>query len=225
MEKNPAHKDNFFRVFIDNDEGQLINRADGEDGYLFTLSTAKRDRHGTVILPTAWDVRNYNKNPIVAWMHHTSDDYWLMRASDPDDIIGYGSAQVQENELVGRLFFEPEDINPQAEKIRKKIDFGSIRAVSVGFQHVKGHWGIEEDGEDTGTYYFDQVELLEFSVVTIPSNPEALKKSWAEMLEKIAPKPKIEEKTVSVIGDNNTDTMLVSIADRRNRILKLQSRP
>ena len=54
--------------------------------------------------------------------------------------------------------------------------FGSLRATSVGFQSVgQGKWGEGEEakGQARETYYFAGQELLEWSVVNIPSNPEA----------------------------------------------------
>ena len=73
------------------------------------------------------------------------------------------------------ITFEPKEINELAEKIYQKILFGSLRAVSVGFLPIgKGRFG---EGADSETYYFAGQELLEVSVVNIPANPNALRKS------------------------------------------------
>ena len=74
--------------------------------------------------------------------------------------------------------FEPADINPLADKIYKKLQFGSLNAVSVGFMATDGEWGEGEEslsGENP-TYYYKSQELLEVSVVNIPANKNALKK-------------------------------------------------
>jgi hypothetical protein len=47
----------------------------------------------------------------------------------------------------------------------------------VGFVPIRGHWGQEKSEEDPKTYYFDEQVLKEFSIVHIPSNPDAIKKS------------------------------------------------
>lgn len=175
-----------------------FTRIGGEDSrtYQFKISDESRDRHGTVIKSDAWKLENYNANPIVAYMHHTSDDWWLETKADADDILGPGKAYMDGNELIGEVTFETEDINPLADKIKKKIDYGTLRATSVGFIPIKGHWGVEEDGEDTGTYYYDMVELLEFSIVNIPSNPNALMRSYSDALKKsLPPKPEIQKET------------------------------
>lgn len=143
----------------------------------FEISNAMPDRHGTVILPGAWRLENYNDNPVVSYMHHTSDDWWTGRKADPDDILGPGRAWIDGKKLMGEVTFEPGDLNPLADKIFRKIQFGTIRAASVGFIPTRGHWGDRAIGENDDTYYFDEVELIEFSIVNIPSNPKALKKS------------------------------------------------
>ena len=61
--------------------------------------------------------------------------------------------------------------------------FGSINAVSVGFAATEpGHWGQERAGEDPDVYYYNGQELMEVSVVNVPSNPDAVKRSAAEEL-------------------------------------------
>jgi HK97 family phage major capsid protein len=48
----------------------------------------------------------------------------------------------------------------------------------VGFIEHAGHWGQDEkrgtEDEDSSVYYFDDIELMEISLVSVPSNPEAL---------------------------------------------------
>jgi hypothetical protein len=63
-----------------------------------------------------------------------------------------------------------------AEKIFRKLIFGSLSRVSVGFiESIQGHYGeeAEAEGRENETYYFGGQELLEYSVVNIPSNPDA----------------------------------------------------
>jgi phage head maturation protease len=51
----------------------------------------------------------------------------------------------------------------------------------VGFRATaKGHKGDEERGEDPNVYYYNGQELLEVSVVNIPANANALKRSMEE---------------------------------------------
>lgn len=154
-------------------------RAKEDRKIQFVISDESKDRHGTVIRLGAWNLDNFNKNGIVAYQHETNS--WSK--NDPDYIIGKGRVWVEENQLIGEVEFETEDINPLAEKIFKKVQFGTLSATSVGFMPTKGHWGKKEAGEDIHTFYFDEVDLLEFSIVNIPSNPNAVKRSFEDFIK------------------------------------------
>jgi HK97 family phage prohead protease len=163
---------------------EIEARGTGED-MEFVISTASVDRHGTVLDPNGWNLDNFNRNPIMAYQHNTN-------STDPDDIIGTWELRVEGGQLIGKPKFEPEEINPKAEKIRRKIEHGTIRAVSVGFIPQEYRWGQKSRGEDVDVLYLEKNELLEVSVVAVPSNPDALKRS-VEDIKKEFPKP-MEEK-------------------------------
>ncbi len=142
----------------------------------FVISTAAKDRHRTVLNQQGWDLTNYSRNGIVGYQHNVYGGDMCI-ADNPDNVIGRGSAYMEGDQLIGRVTFEPADLNPLAEKIFRKVLFGSLRATSVGFAEVgKGRWGDGEEarGAKSETYYFAGQELLEFSIVNIPSNPEAV---------------------------------------------------
>ena len=95
----------------------------------FILSTFDKDRHGTVLNQDNWKLDNYRLNPIVAYQHTISGN--LMSPVDPDYIIGRSiSIQVEGTgsgrKLIAAAEFEPEEINPLAEKIFRKVLFGSL---------------------------------------------------------------------------------------------------
>lgn len=141
----------------------------------FILSTASKDRHGTVLNQDNWQLDNYRKNPVVAYQHMLSGG--LCTDPNPDNIIGKAlSISVENRVLMASAQFEDASINPLAEKIFRKLLFGSLSRTSVGFLEVgEGKYGEmdEAQGRENETYYFGGQELLEFSVVNIPSNPEA----------------------------------------------------
>ena len=141
----------------------------------FTFSTANRDRHGTVLNQANWSLDNIARNPIAGYMHNVYGGD-LCSAPNPDDVIGKARAWVEDSELRGEITFEPASINPTAEKVFQKLLFGSLNTVSVGFTEVgQGRYGVGEESERgaTPTYYFEGQELLEISVVNIPSNAQA----------------------------------------------------
>ena len=146
----------------------------------FVASDNSVDSYGTVLPVDKWDLRRYESNGIVGYMHDVYGDSWT-KSADPDDVIGKGVAFIEDDKLIVRITFEPKDLNPRADKIFRKLQFGSLHAVSVGFRSTaKGHMGDEERGEDPNVYYYGGMELLEVSVVNIPANANALKRSLEE---------------------------------------------
>lgn len=171
-------------------EIRAFDRAKAEETRTveFVISDETRDRHGTVIPIKSWNIKNYNKNGIVGYQH---DVYGGWGEPNPDLILGRGEAYVEDGKLIGRITFEPAEINPLAEKIFQKVLHGTLKATSVGFREtVRGAWGEDEEAVNgkNPTYYFGQVELLEFSIVNIPSNPNALRRTVEkdEELDRIA---------------------------------------
>jgi hypothetical protein len=149
----------------------------------FVLSTSARDRHHSRLNQDGWVLDSYRGNPIVGYNHNLYGD--LCNPPDPDDVIAK-SPQIDVEELagvkalVGYPVFETADLNLKADKIFRKLLLGTLNASSVGFLEVgAGQWGVNEEaaGHDNETYYFQGQELLEFSIVNIPSNPQALVKS------------------------------------------------
>lgn len=137
----------------------------------FILSSEAVDRHNTVFRTEGWELDNYNNtNPVVSYVHEDNN-------ADPDLIIGTSRVFIEDGKVIGRLFYEPEDINPMAEKIRKKVNHGTLRMASIAAIPKKGHFGKEENGEKRDVLYFDKQELLAWSIVPVGSNREALKRS------------------------------------------------
>ena len=146
------------------------------------------DTYGTVLPPDMWDLSRYARNGVVGYQH---DIYY---SDDPDNVIGRGEAYTANGELLIRIYFEPAELNPKADKVYRKVLFGSINAVSVGFRATApGHWGRKADGEDPDVYYYNGQELMEVSVVNVPSNPDAVKRSAAEELAHYEREPEVEE--------------------------------
>lgn len=143
----------------------------------FVISNESPDTYGTVFKISGWDLKRYENNPVVFYAHKSYSD-------NPDMVIGTSEVRVEGSELIGTVKFESADINPLAEKIWQKVQAGTLRMASIGANPKKGHWGDEKLGENRDLIYFDEQELLEWSIVPIGSNPDALKRSQ-ETIEEI----------------------------------------
>lgn len=156
-----------------------IEQRDGYEGgeheekindiYTFVVSTPEIDRYGTIIVPAGIDYTAYLNNPIVL-AQHDSDQWPIGRC--------LGFAMNGEN-LEATI--QIECITEEGEKLNKLINAGFVKAVSVGIIPVE----YEEqtiDGKKVTVY--TKSELVEFSVVSVPANRQALlKKSLKTLIQ------------------------------------------
>lgn len=141
----------------------------------FVISSEAMDRHRTIIKSDGWRFDNYRNNPVVLYGHKSQSD-------NPDMVLGIGRVWQEDGKTIGEVTFEEPEINPLAEKVFRKIQNGSLNATSVGFDPINYGFGKKDiEGEDPKNFYFREQDLLEFSIVPIPSNPEALKRSDDEI--------------------------------------------
>lgn len=143
----------------------------------FVISSETPDTYGTVFKISGWDLRRYRLNPVVFYQHKSNSE-------NPDMVIGTSEVRIEGDLLIGVVTFEPEELNPVAEKVWRKIQAKSIRMASVGADPKSAHWGDDKLNEDRDLIYFDEHELLEWSIVTLGSNPDALKRE-AQAVEEI----------------------------------------
>lgn len=148
----------------------------------FVISDTSRDRHNTVLSSGGWDLEPYKRNNIVGYMHDVFGGN-LLQTQDPDNVIGKGRVFFEGSQLIGDTTFEPEEINPLAEKIFRKALFGSLRSCSVSFNELeRGYYGQGDQaiGGANETYYVGRRELLEYSIVNIPSNRNTQQRSMGD---------------------------------------------
>lgn len=168
----------------------------------FIISTESVDSYRTSWKIDGWDLTAYRANPVVAYNH-------FALGPDPDTIIGTSEVRVENNQLVATLSLE--EGNPIADKVLRKLQNGTLRGASIGAIPLEARWGNKADGEDPDVLYFTKQRLMEWSVVSIPSNPDALKRSAGEeSLINSIPKP------------NETTPRAASRDDYDARIFKLK---
>jgi len=125
----------------------------------FTISTGSVDRENDTINPKGWNLKQYRKNPVVLWAHDYHD-LPIARAS---------SVSTTGESLISSAQFVPGEIHPFAETVYQMLKLKFLRAVSVGFNPTEFDVNEERRGID-----FTKQDLLEYSVVPVPANAEAL---------------------------------------------------
>ncbi|WP_195372968.1 MULTISPECIES: HK97 family phage prohead protease [Parabacteroides] len=140
----------------------------------FVFSDETKDTYRTVFTASDWVLDRFDKNGIALFNHNAY-------SSDPNMAIGSARAWVEGKRLVGEIKFEEKDINPLAEIVFRKFLAGTYKGVSVRYFPLEnGKWGEGSEsleGENP-TYYIGKRELVEISVVPIPSNKNALVRSY-----------------------------------------------
>ncbi len=134
----------------------------------FTISTGSVDRMLDTISPKGWSLKHYKKNPVVLFAHDSNQP--------PIGIAP--NIGIEDDALKATAKFVERDINPFADMIYRMCQEGYLRATSVGFDPIDWEWADPEDEKrNRGGWQgmdFKKQELLEFSVVPVPANPECL---------------------------------------------------
>lgn len=200
----------------------------------FTISTARRDRDGDVISPDGWNLKDYKKNPVVLWGHNPS-------------IPPVGRSLktwVEDGKLKAQAEFADVDVDPTgfSDTIYRMLKSGYLKATSVGFLPQEFEFLKEKDDETDEIWVtglkFTKQDLLEFSVVGVPSNADALisdknidSKPYKDFLEQaldeydnykdvlLVPKDKAAEvyKTISKNSNSKGSTMVEKTTISYNR--------
>lgn len=130
------------------------------DGLDFVLSDGSLDRHGTRINPKGWDLSNFKSNPIALFGH-----------SGGFPIGRWENVRSEGEKLVGKLVLAAEGTSARIDELRRLVEQGILRAVSVGFSVLE--WGQPGKSE----YDIEKQELHEVSLVSVGSNTNALAKA------------------------------------------------
>lgn len=128
----------------------------------FAISTETPDRENDAIAVDGWLLDAYRRNPVVLWAHSHSE---LPIAKSPD--VWPRDAQLRAK----ADFNESYDIYPFSRMVAQMLSRKLLNAASVGFRPV-----VYAHNEARGAWAYDfmEQELLEWSIVPVPANAEAL---------------------------------------------------
>jgi phage head maturation protease len=130
------------------------------------INSQSIDRHGTVIDPRGVDLTNYSRNPVFLINH----DYNMLAGNGA--VIRY-----QDDKLIAEIPDEAwDDEDEEIKRWKRKVKSGKMKMTSIRFNFDRKDVDKEQrmiNGEVKTVPVIRKSELLEFSFVTVGSNPDA----------------------------------------------------
>jgi HK97 family phage prohead protease len=181
----------------------------------FSISTASVDRMGDTIAVDGWKLDSFRKNPVVLWAHDSSG---LPVAKAP-------KIWIEGEKLMADAEFTPPGMARFNDVVFEMYKQGFLSATSVGFMPLK--YAFTEDPKRRFGIDFLEQELLEFSMVPVPANAEALIEGrsagidvapvldWCEdQIKRCADSARIIKLAESVLGSGGDDVVALAWAER-----------
>ena len=149
------------------EDGLKVSDVDDEERTVTAvISTDSVDRDKEILLPKGARIDRFLANPVVLWSHSSGQPpigraLWVNKGR---------------NKLIAKIKFA---VTERAEEVWQLFKGRFLNAFSVGFLPFKGHVPTPDEIKKKpdwaeAKYVFDDWELLEFSPVNVPSNPDAL---------------------------------------------------
>ncbi len=154
----------------------------GDNAYSVTIFANEKARDGIGIDPDTIDFSNYEKNPVVLYAHD-----FMGRTESGGLPIGRTLKLVRASDGQIRADFEFLEGDPFAARVRNAWERGFIRGASIG-------WRTEPGGRGRAP----RSELIEWSIVAVPADPDALRDAYHTVISALidAPDPTDDERVV-----------------------------
>ena len=146
----------------------VTDRTAAEEGGYRVVVSARNDEGMPALDLAQLKTDRYLANPVVLWQHDQYEGLPIGRTT---------RLEMAPEGLVAEFEFLPGD--EKAERVKNAWDRGFLGAASVG-------WKYEEGGTPT---------LLEWSLVSVPRDPEALRASHGAMLEHLLKEEDVSDKS------------------------------
>lgn len=126
------------------------------------LTNDTLNSYGYRVLTDGVDISQYERNPILLYMHNRGQAIGLIKELRKED-----------GEITGELAFD--EATELSVQCRKQWDFGSLRMVSIGFEVIETSDAVKDlvDGQRYPTV--TRSRLMEVSLVDIGANNDAIR--------------------------------------------------
>jgi hypothetical protein len=150
----------------------VLERRESPDqgAYRATIFVNERARQGPDLDITGLQVENYMRNPVVLWSHDMSG-----KTASAGLPIGRTNRMTTTDGKI-EVDFEFLTDDPFADRVRNAWDKGFLKAASVSWLPLES-----EQGED-GNQRDIRSDLLEWSIVSVPSDPDAIRQAHSRLM-------------------------------------------
>ena len=178
------------------------------------ISTSSIDRDSEVLVPGGMIAENFQKNPVVLWSHNAGEPpigkaLWLKKIPKRNP-----------NRIGAMIKFAS---TPRGEEVFQLFKGGFLNAFSVGFRPTDGRRPTPDDIKKNpllaeARFIFTEWELLEFSVVSVPANAEAL----AQAIKSKSIKISDELKECLHVEEIEEEEILLCAADFKEKAISVE---
>jgi HK97 family phage prohead protease len=201
-----------------------VKAGDADRTLTFVISTASVDRVGDTIDVSGWKLDAFRKNPVVLWAHDASS----LPVAKADKVW------IEGGKLMAQAEFTPAGMARFNDTVFEMLKAGFLNATSVGFSPLK--YAFTDDPQRRFGIDFLEQELLEFSVVPVPANAEALIQGraagidvapvaeWCEAALKRLGKAVITTERLTAIERAATNARLATKRNRELDLIRVRSR-
>lgn len=163
----------------------IVERRElGENRYRVTIAASERIRQPPELDFGGLSTENYARNPVVMWAHDVV-------GRSPSGGLPIGRTSVLTTDPDGKIVAEFEFLgdDPFAQRVKNAWDRGFLQAASISWMPIEG------EPVEGGRWRDTRSELLEWSIVAVPADPDALRESHRRMLTHL-----LEERTGPTAG-------------------------
>ena len=142
--------------------------------YRVTIAANERVRQPPELDFGGLSTEGYLRNPVVMWAHDIS-------GRSESGGLPIGRTRELTRDSAGRLVADFEFLSEDAfaQRVKNAWDKGFLRAASISWMPVEG--GPSEGGQWRDT----KSDLLEWSIVAVPADPDALRESQSRMIREL----------------------------------------
>ncbi len=165
----------------------------GGNRYRITIAASEKVRQPPELDFKGLSTDNYLRNPVVMWAHDA-----VGRSPSGGLPIGrtLSLAKTGAGEMIADFEFLSDD--PFAQRVKNAWDKGFLRAASVSWLPLETTPASDGGWRDTRS------ELLEWSIVSVPADPDALRDAHRRLLDEFLAEPEATDgagRPVHVEGD------------------------